>query len=153
MALKSSDQSELKSIEKLIKFQLPNKFKAIGFGIFIISLLFILASPFTLENYEHNDLLDKAAKSVLLLGLLAISISKEKVEDELIITLRMKSYGYAFIGGVLYVIIMPFINYLIIYLYSSNPKIEGVSDFTILGMLLTIQIYSFWSLKSSYNEE
>jgi hypothetical protein len=153
MALKSSDQSELKSIEKLIKYQLPNKFKAIGFGIFIVSLLFILASPFILENYEHNDLLDKAAKSVLLLGLLAISISREKVEDELIIILRMKSYSYAFIGGVLYVIIMPFINYLLVLLYSSNPKIEGVSDFTILGMLLTIQIFSFRSLKRSYNEE
>ena len=153
MALKSSDQSELKNIEKLIKYQLPNKFKVIGFGIFIISLLFILASPFILENYEYNGLLDKVTKSALLLGLLAISISKEKVEDELIIILRMKSYSYAFIGGVLYVIIMPFINYLLVLLYSNNPKIEGVSDFTILGMLLTIQIYSFWSLKSSYNEE
>jgi hypothetical protein len=153
MALKSSNETEVKSIEKLIKYQLPNKFKAIGFGIFIISLLFTLALPFTLENYEHNNLIDKAVKSLLLIGLLVISISKEKVEDELIITLRMKSYSYAFIGGVLYVILMPFINYLIVFLYSSNPKIDGVSDFTILGMLLTIQIYSFWSLKRWYNEK
>jgi hypothetical protein len=153
MALKSSNETELKSIEKLIKYQLPNKFKAIGFGIFIVSLLFTLALPFTLENYEHNNLIDKSVKSALLLGLLVISISKEKVEDELIIALRMKSYSYAFIGGVLYVMIMPYINYLLVLLYSNNPKIEGVTDFTILGMLLTIQIFSFRSLKRSYNEE
>ncbi len=153
MALNSSNETEEKSIEKFIKYQLPNRFKAIGLGIFIVSLLFTLALPFTLENYEHNNLTDKAVKSVLLLGLLVISISKEKVEDELIITLRMKSYSYAFIGGVLYVMIMPYINFLIIYLYSSKPKIEGVSDFTILGMLLTIQIFSFRSLKRSYNEK
>ncbi len=153
MALNSSNETEEKSIEKFIKYQLPNKFKAIGLGIFIVSLLFTLALPFTLENYEHNNLFDKAVKSLLLLGLLVISISKEKVEDELIITLRMKSYSYAFIGGVLYVMIMPYVNFLIVYLYSSKPKIEGVSDFTILGMLLTIQIFSFRSLKRSYNEE
>lgn len=110
MTLKSSTQNEEKSIEKFIKYQLPNKFKAIGFGIFIISFLFKSVFPFVLENYEHNGLLDKVVKSVLLLGLLVISISKEKIEDELIITLRMKSYSYAFIGGVVYTLIMSSVN-------------------------------------------
>lgn len=153
MALKSSNDNELKSIEKITKYQLPNKFKAIGVGIFIISLLFILVIPFILENYEKNNLLDRVAKSVLLFGLLVISISKEKIEDELIITLRMKSYNYAFIGGVIYTLIMSSVNYFIVYINSSTRKIEGTSDFIVLALLLTMQIYYFWVLKRSYNEK
>jgi hypothetical protein len=39
---------------------------------------------FSLENFKYNDVLDRIAKTVLVLGLLIISISKEKIEDELI---------------------------------------------------------------------
>jgi hypothetical protein len=34
--------------------------------------------------FKYNDVLDRIAKTVLVLGLLIISISKEKIEDELI---------------------------------------------------------------------
>lgn len=153
MAIKSSDETELKSIDNITKSQLPNKFKAIGFGIFIISFVLNCSLPFVLENYEYNGFIDKAVKSLCLLGLLVVSISKEKIEDELIIALRMKSYNYAFIGCVVMTLIMSSLNYFIVYINSNKTKIEGISDFTILGMLLTIQIFSFRSLKRSHNEK
>jgi hypothetical protein len=40
-------------------------------------------------------IMDRIAKTVLVLGLLIISISKEKIEDELIAKIRMQSYNYA----------------------------------------------------------
>jgi hypothetical protein len=40
--------------------------------------------------------IDRIAKTVLVLGLLIISISKEKIEDE-IAKIRMQSYNYAVI--------------------------------------------------------
>lgn len=153
MESKLSTQNEEKSIDNITKCQLPNRFKAIGFGLFIISFLLNLVLPFVLENYEYNGLFDKVVKSLCLLGLLLVSISKEKIEDELIIALRMKSYNYAFISCVAITLIMSSVNYLIVYTNSSTRKIDGTSDFTILGLLLTLQIYSFWRLKRAYNDK
>jgi uncharacterized protein YvpB len=47
----------------------------------IISIFSISIIAFSLENFKYNDVLDRIAK---VLGLLIISISKEKIEDELI---------------------------------------------------------------------
>jgi hypothetical protein len=47
-----------------------------------ISIFSISIIAFSLENFKYNDVLDRIAKTVLVLGLLIIS--KEKIEDELI---------------------------------------------------------------------
>jgi hypothetical protein len=59
-----------------------NKFKIIGL-VLCISIFSISIIAFSLENFKYN-VLDRIAKTVLVLGLLIISISKEKIEDELI---------------------------------------------------------------------
>jgi hypothetical protein len=69
---------------KITGYQLPNKFKIIGLVLCIISIFSISIIAFSLENFKYNDVLDRIAKTVLVLGLLIISISKEKIEDELI---------------------------------------------------------------------
>ena len=153
MELKSKQEKEIEKIEKLTGYQLPNKFKIIGLVLFIISAISISIIAFSLKDIEYNDLLNRVAKTGMILGLLLISLSKEKIEDELIVKLRMQSYNYAVIGIVLYFLIMPFINYALFFIRSSAPKIEEGSDVTILGLLLTIQILTFRSLKRAYNEK
>jgi hypothetical protein len=153
MELESKHDVEIQKIEKITKYQLPNKFKRIGFGLFIASVISTVIFSFIIESMNNQHLLDKIVKTVAILGLLLISISKEKIEDELIIKLRMQSYSYAFIVGVLFFLIMPFINYGYLLIKGSVLKMEGVSDFTILGTILVIQIYSFGLLKKAYNEE
>jgi hypothetical protein len=153
MELESKQDVEIQKIEKITKYQLPNKFKRIGFGLFIASVISTVIFSFIIESINNQHLLDKIVKTVAILGLLLISISKEKIEDELIIKLRMQSYSYAFIVGVLFFLIMPFINYGYLLIKGSVLKMEGVSDFTILGTILVIQIYSFGLLKKAYNEE
>lgn len=89
----------------------------------------------------------------MVLGLLIISISKEKTEDELIAKLRMQSYNYAVIGAVAYCLIMPFINYALYFSSTYTPKMEGIKDAATLGVLLTIQLFTFRKLKRAYNEK
>jgi hypothetical protein len=119
----------------------------------IISIFLILIIASSLENVKYNDVLDRIAKTVLVLGLLIISISKEKIEDELIAKIRMQSYNYAVIGIVMFYLIKPFINYAIVFVFSSAPRMEGSKDIGLLALLLTVQIFTFRSLKKAYNEE
>jgi hypothetical protein len=140
-------------IEKITGHQLPNKFKIIGLVLCIISIFSILIIAFSLENFKYNDVLDRIAKTVLVLGLLIISISKGKIEDEIIAKIRMQSYNYAVIGTVIFYLIMPFINYATVFAFSSVPRMEGKKDIPLLAFLLTMQILTFRSLKKAYNEE
>jgi hypothetical protein len=98
MKIKSEQEEAIGKIEKITGYQLPNKFKIIGLVLCIISIFSISIIAFSLANFKYNDLLDRIAKTVMVLGLLIISISKEKIEDELIAKIRMQSYNYSVIG-------------------------------------------------------
>jgi hypothetical protein len=153
MKIKSEQEEAIEKIGKITGYQLPNKFKIIGIVLCIISIISISIVAFSLENFRYNDLLDRIAKTGMVLGLLIISISKEKIEDELIAKIRMQSYNYAVIATVAYYLITPFINYAIVFAFSSAPRMEGNNDITLLALLLTVQILTFRSLKKAYNEE
>ena len=49
-------------------------------------------------------------RKIILVGLLVITISKEKIEDEFIENLRSGAFSFAFGIGVGYVLIQPIIN-------------------------------------------
>jgi hypothetical protein len=153
MEAKVKQEGDIEKINKITGYQLPNKFKIIGLVLFIISIISISIVAFSLGNFKYNDLLDRIAKTGVVLGLLIISISKEKIEDELIAKIRMQSYNYAVIGTVAYYLITPFINYAIVFVFSSVPRMEGNNDINLLALLLTVQILTFRSLKKAYNEE
>jgi hypothetical protein len=153
MELKLKQDEEIQKIEKITGYQLPNKFKIIGLILFIISIISIVAFTFSFENSKYYGLLDRIALTGMVLGLLIISISKEKIEDELIAKLRIQSYNYAVIGTVLIYLIIPFINYALYFSYSYTPKMDGSRDIAVLGFLLTIQILAFRKLKRAYNEK
>ena len=91
--------------------------------------------------------------SVSVIGLLIISISREKIEDELIAKIRMQSYHYAVLGTVLFYLAIPFVHFIIELLLSDKPTIEGSKDVSVLGVLLMMQILTFRKLKKAYNEE
>jgi hypothetical protein len=88
----------------------------------IISIFSISIIAFSLENFKYNDVLDRIAK---VLGLLIISISKEKIEDELIA--KSESYNYAVIGTVMFYLINHLLYYCVC--FSSAPRMEVVKIF------------------------
>lgn len=135
---------EGKSLEKMKKLQLPHTYKKIGFWIFVVFFVGMLVNAFLIHQAE----LKMVSKYGLLVGLLITSISKEKIEDELVANLRMQSYTFAFIIGVVYALILPFIDYLFDMAFNNNSAVlKDMGDFNILWMLLFVQVFFFHYLK------
>ena len=154
MEPKAKQEGDIEKIDKFTGYQLPNKFKIVGLVLFITSILSIITSlKLYMLDIKYHELFERIALSVSVIGLLIISISREKIEDELIGKIRMQSYNYAVIVTVLIYLILPFIHFSIVSIFSSMPKIEGSKDVSVLGVLLMSQIFTFRKLKKSYNEE
>jgi hypothetical protein len=144
MTVKSILECERKSLEKMKKYQLPNQFRKIGFAILIISFASLFINKFSINNIEFTLI----AKYGMLVGLLIVSISKEKIEDELISNLRMQSYTFAFIFGVVITLTNPFFSYIVdFFIKAKESSTNGVGDWQILWLLLSIQVFYFEFLK------
>jgi len=126
------------------RLQLPNYFKKIGGVLTIGCLLLVLIN----RPLWDSDFMRMVGKFGILCGLLFVSISKEKIEDELVTQLRMRSYRFAFIWGVLYTLFQPLINYAVALLIEGEEtSFELLGDFQILWFLLVIQVMYFAVLK------
>ncbi len=112
----------------LTKFLLPNRLKSVGwiiaipaFVLMILNLQFGFTFPFFdyavkglknisfdngfLFNIQYNNFTDEVGGVLLIIGLLLITFSKEKDEDEMISKLRLESLLWAvFINSVLIVL-------------------------------------------------
>ena len=144
MATKSFLECERRSLGKMKKYQLPNKFRKVGIGIFIILFIAMFVFAFTSENSE----LKQITKYGVLIGLLITSISKEKVEDELVKNLRMQSYTFAFIFAVFITITNPLFSFIVNqFTDKQQDSFSGVGDWQILWLLLSIQFFYFEYLK------
>lgn len=147
MLSESRIDCERRSLEKMKNYQLPNRFKKIGIAVAILSFLALLVNKFSLDSQDVRV----AARYGMLLGMLFISISKEKIEDELVSKLRMQSYTFAFIFGVIFTIVQPFLNFGIDSLVDGDAAVfKDSGDFMVLWMLLSIQVFYFEKLKRMY---
>ncbi|MBN2610074.1 MAG: hypothetical protein JXB00_00810 [Bacteroidales bacterium] len=82
---------------------LPNYFKRIGLALAIISVLGFIGGMI----FEQAITIDKEAIATItldgvILGLLIISLSKTRIEDEMIMHLRLNAFAKAFIFGTAY---------------------------------------------------
>lgn len=154
MEPKMKQEDDIAKIDKFTSYLLPNKFKIVGLVIVIFSILSIVTSS---KNYllddKYHDLFERIALSGMVFGTLIISISREKIEDELIAKIRMQSFHYAVLGTVLFYLAIPFVHFTIKVLLSDMPTIEGSKDVSVLGVLLMMQILTFKKLKKAYYEE
>ncbi len=153
MELKPKQEGDIEKIDKYISYQLPNRFKIIGVILFIVSIISVLIISIYLENNNYLDLFKRIGWTMAILSLLAIAISKEKIEDELIAKIRMQSYHYAVITTVIFYLSFPFIGYVILFCFSTAPKMEAIKDIPIFFCLLLTQILTFHKLKRAYNEK
>lgn len=135
---------ERKDINKLKKYQLPNQAKNIGWLILCVAFIALF---FTTKDTSSKLI----AKYSILIGLLIISISKEKIEDELIKSLRMQSFTFAFIFAVFITITNPLFSYLANFVFAEQQEIfSGIGDWIILWMLLSVQVFYFERLKKMH---
>lgn len=138
-------ESEYHRLQKWQKLKLPNYYKKIGIGLFILFFLSLSVVKFFTTDI---DVLRPLLQKGLLVSLLLISISKDKIEDELTLKLRAQSYSIAFVVGVLYALVQPWVEFLLASLLSSE-KVDytDMGDFQLLIFMLLIQLGFFSLLK------
>lgn len=133
-------------LEKMNKFQLGNPYKKVGFTLTITSFVLIIAikyidNPVWLKPFLHG---------ILLIGLLLISVSKEKIEDEYIDSLRSQSYRLAFILAIVYALLQPIVNVVVSYVLQQDNEYESFNYFQVLFFMLIVQLLFFWKLKKQH---
>lgn len=128
---------------RLRQFQLPHQWKRIGLSIAIIAFVIMIGMRFVDEPAWVKPLL----ANIMLIGLLIISISKEKVEDEMMASVRAQSYGIAFVCGVIYAIVQPYINFGVAWLLRSDNPSTDMSYFQVLVFMLIVQLLFFRQFK------
>ncbi|WP_046759190.1 hypothetical protein [Kordia jejudonensis] len=146
MAKETFCEAENRRFEKFKNFGLPHTFKKIGVILVVVSILFLFARK--LFDIEIAETLKFILKRVVLVGLLMIAIAKEKVEDEMIKTIRGQAFSMAFVAGVVYTLVQPLINYIVaIFVEKDKDPLTDVGDFQVLWFLLTMYLLFFYMIK------
>jgi hypothetical protein len=146
MGLRNYAECERSRLSKLINFRLPQYFYPLGMAIAGLSIVMMFLRAFAMDG--DTEWLKLTLQKTLLVGLLFMSVARDKEEDELVVKLRSQSYTYAFIVGVFYALIMPYVEFGV----SNALKPEGeafhdVGDFQLLLFMLMVQLLCFHTLK------
>jgi len=141
--MKDICESERSRLHRWGRFQLPNKYKKIGWAIIVGTFMLMIAKRFVDEPTWVKPVL----RNVMLLGFLMVSISKEKIEDEFMASLRATSYRLALIIGVLYALVQPYVTYAIESLIDPENAAIDNGYFQVLLYILLVQIMFFHALK------
>ena len=93
---------------------LPKYFKKIGFAVMILAfLLTVVVKSMNVEMIQsQKELFRIFTLNAFILGLLFVAWSKDKVEDEMTIAIRLNAMAWAFGWAVLDVIVKPIVDLL-----------------------------------------
>ena len=137
---------ERERIYKIVNFRLPNSFMTIGIAVVVISFVMMFVRRFGMEG--DTEWLKQLLKKIFVVGLLVMSLSKDKQEDEMTMMLRSQSYAIAFVIGVIFALVMPYVDFGV----SNVIKPEGealkdIGDFQVISFMLMIQLMFYHYLK------
>ena len=115
-------------------------FKKIGVVVMVLSMVpgLIVKTMHIVPMESQKDLLKSLSYSGFLLGLLFIALSRDKVEDELTIHIRITSMQEMFIFAVIYVTIKPLIVWV---LQSPFTDVTGQQLVTLMLVGYLISFY------------
>ena len=115
-------------------------FKKIGVVVMVLSMVpgLIVKTMHIALMESQKDLLKSLSYSGFLLGLLFIVLSRDKVEDELTIHIRITSMQEMFIFAVIYVMIKPLIVWV---LQSPFTDVSGQQLVTLMLVGYLISFY------------
>jgi len=148
MNTKKFTECERNRFYKIINFRLPHSFMTIGIAVAVISILVMFGRAFLMEG--DTEWLKELTKKGLLVGMLLMSISKDKEEDEMTITLRSQSYAIAFVIGVIYALVMPYVEFGVSNVLKPEGEVlKDLGDFQVLTFMLMIQLMFYHVLKRS----
>lgn len=114
------------------KHGIPTYFKKVGLAVMVLAFVSaFLVKTGNVELSQHDkDLFRVMTLSAFILGLLLIALAKDKFEDEMIGSLKLRTMAFAFVFGVSIVIITPIVE-----LISNDPVSEMSGHRVVLSML------------------
>jgi uncharacterized membrane protein YfcA len=127
---------------------LPNYFKKIG----IVLIVLVIVVMFILKGIHYNfDATQKENIKIIYMtliniGLAFIALAKEKIEDEMFVFLKLKSFYGAFFFGIVFTIIYPILDVI------TNDDIQQIPAQQLVTMMLFSQISTYFLLKRSENK-
>lgn len=137
---------ERKGLERITNFRLPHYFFKIGIAIGIVTVIMMLVRAFALES--ETEWLRHLLKRTFLIAMLLMSVSRDKEEDELTIKIRMQTYAWAFITGVVYTLVMPYVEFGVSNVVNNGGEAyKDLGDFQVLSFMLMIQLMAYHTLK------
>lgn len=143
--MKSIQECEEKNLHKLLNFKLPNVAKKIGWGLFGVSMITILATKFFDGDLE---LLKNILKRLILLSLFIVVLSKEKVEDERVQHMRAKAFSLTFLLSAIYILVQPIVNFIASSIIDDGQGLfQDLGDFVILWFMLIVYLMFFHFIK------
>ena len=146
MNTKKIMECERQRFSKIINFRLPHKFMTIGIAVSALSIIMMFVRAFIMEG--DTEWLKVLLQKSLLIGMLIMSISKDKEEDEMTIALRSQSYAIAFVIGVVYALVMPYVEFGVSNVVNSGGEVlKDLGDFQVLLFMLMIQLMFYHNLK------
>ncbi|WP_178984048.1 hypothetical protein [Winogradskyella helgolandensis] len=137
---------ERNTFYKLIHFRLPHQFMTIGITVVLLSIVMMFVRAFAMDG--DTVWLKLVLQKFLLVGMLIMSLSKDKLEDEMTIVLRAQSYAIAFVIGVIYALVMPYVEFGVSNVMNSGGEsFKNLGDFQVLLFMLMIQLMFYHNLK------
>lgn len=102
---------------------MPHTYQKIGWCFFILFVIVTLAKALFVHNVDVAWYFAKASHTTFIISVFLICLSKEKVEDEMISGLRLKSIGLAaYVFFVLFLILSLFLELRLATLFPSFPE-------------------------------
>lgn len=137
---------EQRKFQKLIKFRLPHRFMSIGIAVVLLAIALMFVRAFAIDG--ETEWLKQLLQKTLLVGMLIMSLSKDKIEDEMTLSLRAQSYAVAFVIGVIYALVMPYVEFGVSNaVHSGGEAFKDLGDFQVLLFMLMIQLMFYHNLK------
>ena len=127
-------------------FLLPRYFFKIGLVLMITGLAGTLMINFIMFESDliWSELIKVLVRTSFVLGLFFTAWSKDKIEDEMTLSIRLKAIAWSVAWVVAYVTIRPFVSFL----FSS--EIEKVGGFeVVVSMLLVYLMVYYFSKRNS----
>ena len=121
---------------------LPRYFKKIGLVVMILAFVPAVFIVFKTMNFEmaesQKELLKVFTLNAFILGLFFVALSKDKVEDEMTVAIRLKAMAWTFSWAVLSVIVMP-----IVQLLFKDPMQNLTGQQVVMSMLFVYLIMHY----------
>lgn len=146
MNKKSFIECERNRFQKIINFRLPHRFMYVGIAVSVIALIMMFIRAFIMDG--DTEWFKLFLQKILLVGMLLISISSDKIEDEMTIQLRAQSYMVAFVMGVIYALVMPYVELSVSNVVNNGGEIyKDLGDFQVLLFMLLMQLMFYHNFK------